>query len=203
MGTVLKLTNVRLSFPKLDIPDYYEGKKQKDTDVRSWNASFHILNDDPQRKAIDAAYEELAKAKFSSLGPKWKQKLENLRASDSKTTAWIDGMRKNNPVEGVWILSAKRRENDGPPIVVDNDMSPIYDRITREVIKGKEGRLFAGCYVNAQVDLWVQDGKTPGLRCGLLVVQRLKAGEAFGGGAAPNMADFEEVLDGADADDMS
>lgn len=200
MGTVLKLTNVRLSFPKLDIPRYYQDQKQKETDVRTWTASFHILNDDPQRKAIDAAYEALAQAKF---GPKWKQKLENLRTADSKTTAWIDGNRKNDPVEGVWILSAKRRETDGPPVVIDNDMSPIYDRITREVIKGKEGRLYAGCYVNAQVDLWVQDGKTPGLRCGLLVVQRLKAGEAFGGGAAPNMADFEEVLDGADADDMS
>ena len=200
MGTVLKLKDVRLSYPKLDVPDYYQGVKQKDTDVRKWNATFHILNDDPQRKLIDEAYRAEARAK---LGAKWEQRLANLISEGSKTTAWIDGMRKKDPVEGLWTLTANRRETDGPPVVIDNDMSPIYDRITRQVIQGKEGRLYAGCYVNAQVDIWVQDGKTPGLRCGLLVVQRLRAGESFGGGAAPRIADFEEVLDGADAEDMS
>lgn len=195
--TVLTLSNVRLSFPRLDIPDYFQGVKQRPNDVKQWSAAFHVDVTDPQKKLIDDALVEVAKAKW---GAKWAP-IHKALLPDPKGCCWVDGEAKGHP--GVMILSAKRRENEGPPLVYDNDKSPIYGP-DRMVLPGKEGRLFAGCYVKAQVEIWAQDNKAgKGLRCGLLIVQRMRKGEAFGGGSAPNPNDFEEIEDGADAEDLS
>lgn len=197
MGTVLKLNNVRLSYPRLDVPDYFNGVKSRPNDKKRWSASFHVDMTDPQKKMIDDALIAEAKAKWAN---KW-QAIHKAILPDPKGCCWVDGEAKGHP--GVMILSAHRYEDVGPPVVYDNDKSPIYGP-DRTVLPGKEGRLFAGCYVNAQVEIWAQDNKSgKGLRCGLLIVQRVRKGEAFGGGSAPNPDDFEEIEEGADAEDLS
>ncbi len=47
-----------------------------------------------------------------------------------------------------------------------------------------DGRIYAGCYVNFNVDIWAQDGQYTGIRCSLNGVQFVKDGDAFGGAAA-------------------
>ena len=55
-----------------------------------------------------------------------------------------------------------------------------------------------------QVEFWAQDNKTgKGLRATLLGVQRVRDGDAFGGGAAPSADDIGEIAEGADADDLA
>lgn len=197
MGTILNLKRVRLSYPRLDVPDFFQGVKSRPNEKKRWSASFHVNVDDPQKKLIDEVLIAEAKAKW---GAKW-QGIHKAILPDPKGCCWTDGESKGHP--GVMILSSHKYEDTGPPKVLDNDLSPIY-MPDRTVVSGKEGRLFAGCYVNCQVEIWTQDNKAgKALRCGLLVIQRVAKGEAFGGGSQADMEAFEEVEDGADAEDLS
>lgn len=206
MGVILKLNNVRLSFPKLDDPDYFTpGTKSRPTEKRRWSASFHIHKTDPQKAAVDAALKKLAEEKWAA---KANTNLLNI-LPDPKGCCWQDGARKEMP--DVFILNSHRYENQGRPIVIDSDMTSIYKQIeaggrlvaTNEIALGKAGRIYSGCYVNAKVEFWAQDNPSgKGLRATLLVVQRLKDGDAFGGGAAPNAEEFGEITEGADSDDL-
>ena len=100
-------------------------------------------------------------------------------------------------------LSAHRYQEKGRPLVFDNDKSPIY-QLDNTVYPGKEGRIYSGCFVNATVEIWAQDNKNgKGLRCTLLGIQRVRDGDAFGGGSRPDADDFDDVSEGADADDLS
>lgn len=210
MGIILNLSNVRLSFPKLDEPDYFKGIKQRPNDKRRWSAAFHIAADStairieagkpvgakgPAKMMIDDAWKEVAKSTWEK---KWELKLANI-LPDPKGCAWQDGARKETP--GVWILSTHRTEDKGRPMVIDTDKSPIY-KADNSLYEGKAGRIYSGMYVNAQVELWGQ--KEPeGLRGALLIIQRLRDGDAFSGGAAPNADTMGEVEEGADAEDMT
>ncbi|MDC5277565.1 DUF2815 family protein, partial [Acinetobacter baumannii] len=57
-----------------------------------------------------------------------------------------------------------------------------------------DGRPYAGCYVNAAIELWCQDnnyGKR--INASLRGVQFLKDGEAFAGGGVASEDDFEDL----------
>jgi hypothetical protein len=213
MGIVVMLNNVRLSFPKLDAPDYFQGKKQRENDKRRWSAAFHIapastaqfVTDKklmgapaPAKAFIDAVLVKCATEKWAD---KAKTHLSNI-LPDPKGCCWMDGARKDQ--EGVWILSSHRTEDQGRPIVMDNDMSPVYDRATGQMYSGKAGRIYSGMYVNAQVEFWAQDNAAgKALRATLMAIQRFKDGDAFSGATAPVTEAFGEVADGSDADDLS
>ena len=213
MGVVLQLSDVRLSFPKLEMPDYFKpGVQSRPGEKRRWSSAFHItpgrstaqrvvggkLSGDKgdAKKMIDDAMIEVAKEKFEK---KWQLEYDNL-ITDPKACAWQNGARKE--MAGVWILGTHRYESDGRPIVIDGDKSPIY-KPNGEIYPEKMGRLYSGMYVNAQVEIWAQGAPNKGLRGGLLIIQRLKDGDAFSGGAAPQLDTMGEVEDGADAEDMS
>jgi hypothetical protein len=213
MGLVVLLKDVRLSYPKLDAPEYFQGQKQRENDKRRWSASFHIGPQSlaqfvidkkvvgspmPAKKFIDDALVKVAAEKWND---KAKMHLANI-LPDPKGCCWQDGVRKD--VEGVWILASHRTEDQQRPIVIDTDLSPVYDRATGALLSGKAGRIYSGMYVNAQVELWAQDNKAgKGLRATLMVIQRLKDGDAFSGATAPVTEAFGEVADGSDADDLS
>lgn len=213
MGTNVFLTNVRLSYPQLEVPRYYKDIKQKETDKRSWSAAFligpesmaqHMKDGTPvgtpvsAKKFIDDALEKLAHETWND---KAKLKLMNI-LPDPKACAWQDGAKKE--MADTWVLTGKRTEDKGRPIVIDNDKSPIYKKDSNELQDGKAGRLFAGCFVNAHVELWSQKSPAPeGLRCGLVAIQRLRTGDSFGGGATPTADVFGEITDGADDEDLS
>jgi hypothetical protein len=218
---IFMLRDVRLSYPKLEEPEYFQGVKQRPDDKRRWSASYHVgpqsaatrLNEKGQvigkvesaKTAIDAALRELAKTQWTGNNEKGKPKFEAILASilsDPKGCCWLDGVRKDLD-DGTWILNSHRGEDKGRPLVMDNDKSPIY-KADGTLYEGKAGRVFSGCYVNAQVEFWAQDNKAgKGLRCTLMAIQRLRDGDAFSGGTAPIADAFAEVADGADADDMS
>jgi len=210
MGIVIQLSDVRLSFPKLDVPDYFKSVKQRPNDKKRWSAAFHI---GPQslaqrveggklvgvkgnaKAAIDEALKDVAKTTWEK---KWELKLSNI-LPDPKGCCWQDGARKEMP--GVWVLSSHRPEDKGRPLVMDTDKSPIY-KPDNSLYEGKAGRIYSGMYVNAQVEVWGQ-GEPEGLRCTLLIIQRLRDGDAFSGGAAPIAETMAEVSEGADAEDLS
>jgi len=188
------LRDVRCSFLVLGEPEQYEGKGPF-----RWSASFLVPYDSPQKKLVDKMIRAVAEAKW---GAKAGKILENI-ITDPKGCCWMDGKRKDyDGYEGHFALSSHRYQDKGRPMVIDTDKSPIYQN-DNTLYPGKAGRVYSGCFVNCQVELWAQDNKQgKGMRATLLTIQRNRDGDAFGGGSRPTADDFGEVEEGADADDI-
>jgi len=200
MGTVITLKNCRASFLTLGEAEYFSGAKQKPTDKRRWSATGLLPYDDPQIKLVDAMVQEVGKAKWER---KWTSIWENISTTPNLFFK-MDGKRKTYAgYEGHFALTAHRNEDKGRPMVLDTDKSPIY-KPTGELYEGKGGRLYSGCYCNLQIELWAQDNASgKGIRATLLAIQRFKDGDAFAGGSAADADAFEEIEEGADADDLT
>lgn len=212
MGTekqpgVITLRDVRASFLTLGEPERFQNKPENKP---RWSATGLVAYADAQIKTIDALIEEVAAAKWEK---KWKSYLENI-VVDPKACFKVDGKRKDYAgYEGMWALTAHRDAKKGRPLVLDTDKSPIYLGRNADASKGessndtyvsKAGRIYSGCYVNMQIQIWAQDNaQGKGIRAELLGVQRVKDGDAFSGGAAPDESAFEEITDGADSDDLT
>jgi len=195
MGLKLMLTDVRCSFLTLGEPEQYQGKGPF-----RWSATALVPYESPLRKKVEDALKQVAREK-------WEKKWENIYESlivDPKGCCWIDGKRKEyDGYQGHFALSAHRYQDKGRPLVMDTDKSPIY-KPNNEVYEGKGGRIYSGCFVNMQVEFWAQQNDNgKGLRASLLGIQRVRDGDAFGGGAAPSADDFGEIADGADTDDLA
>jgi hypothetical protein len=100
---------------------------------------------------------------------------------------YADGDLKDfNGAAGHMIVSATRALKDGPPKIVGRD--------GKTIITESSGLIYSGVYVNMSIDVWAQDNKFgKGIRAGLVAVQFVKHGEAFGGAAAATSDDFEDI----------
>ncbi len=200
MGTVITLKNVRGSFLTLGEPEYFGGQKEKPSDKARWSATGLLPYDDPQIKVLDAMIVEVAKSKWEK---KYAAILENILV-DPKACFKVDGKRKTyDGYAGNWAITAHRNEDKGRPLVLDTDKSPIY-KPNNDLYEGKAGRIYSGCYINLQLEVWAQDNKQgKGIRATLMGVQRFKDGDAFSGGSAPDAEAFDEVTEGADDDSLA
>lgn len=200
MGNVIVLKDVRCSFLTLGEPEYFGGVKSKPTDKRRWSATGLVPYSSPQLKIIDALIVEVAKTKWEK---KYPSILENI-LGDPKACFKVDGKRKDyTGYEGHWALTSHRNEDKGRPLVLDTDKSPIY-QADNNLYAGKAGRIYSGCYVNLQIEVWAQDNSSgKAIRATLLGVQRNRDGDAFAGGSAPDADAFEEITEGADSDDLT
>ncbi len=78
---------------------------------------------------------------------------------------------------GMMSLTAKRRPQDGPPMIINRDNTPV----TQE-----SGVIYSGCYVDALVEPFAYQGKpNSGVSCGLLTVRFRAQGPSFGGASVP------------------
>lgn len=174
----LRLSNVRLSFPHLFVPQ--PGIKDPKTGVTSeprWGAAFLIPKKTAHGKAQFAKYKAARdEAKAAKWGdPKnWPSlKPERLCMRDGDLESY-DGYKDH------WYLASSRptKTRDGqenaPPALVDRD--PNVN------LKRTDGKLYAGCFVNAVVRIWAQDDPAFGkrLNCSLEAVQWHEHGEPFG-----------------------
>ncbi len=196
---VITLKEGRGSFLTLGEPEYFGGKKTKDTDKKRWSATILLPYKDPQIAQIDALIKKVAQAKWEK---KWESILENILV-DPKACFKIDGKRKDYAgYEGMFAMTAHRNEEKGRPLVLDTDKSPIYTPKS-ELYEGKAGRLYSGAFINLQIQVWAQDNANgKAIRAEFLGIQRVRDGDAFSGGAAPDADAFEEITEGADADDL-
>ena len=81
------------------------------------------------------------------------------------------------------------------PLVLNSDKSPLTEA---------DGKPYAGCYVNVSLELWAQDnnyGKR--VNATLMGVQFYCDGDAFAGGGVASEDDFDDVSNGATADDLA
>lgn len=179
------LQNVRLSFP-----DIFEAVQYQGTGPFNYRLTLLVPEGDPQKKKIDEIIKAVATAK-------WAAKAGKILAAAPASKAGIcftDGSAKEyDGYQDHWALSATRPQDKGRPAIIDRDKSPLV---------AADGKPYAGCYVNASVEFWAQDNKFgTTIRCGLLGVQFLKDGDAFGGGSPADPDDFDELA--VEEDDMA
>jgi len=170
------LTNVRLSFPNLFDKATYNGNETK------YEATFLISKDD--KKTLDlirAKTKEALLEKYTTIDkiPKGITKgIKNcLRDGDD---ADYDGY------EGHMSFKASHKSR---PRTLDRKKVPI---------EADSGLLYAGCYVDAIVEIWIQDNQYGArINANLLAVRHREDGEAFGSGSIPQGVEdaFEDLED--------
>ena len=163
----IHLKNVRLSFPSLfRRAQFNPGEEGK------YEATFLFSKKD---KKLKAKIDKAIKTKIAESGIKV--------ASDKRCLKDGDEVEYNG-YEGMWSIKASQSRR---PTVIDRDRTPIAE---------EDNVIYAGCYVNAIIDLWVQNnsfGKR--VNANLYGVQFVKNGEAFGMGPVDVTDDFDDLSD--------
>jgi hypothetical protein len=169
----VKINGVRLGFPSLFKKAVYSGEATK------FCATFLIPKDSEDAKKLRKLVKAMIEEEFG--GKKIGSDKVCLKDGDE---AEYDGF------EGMWSIKAS---NDSKPTVLDRDRTPLT---------ADDGRPYAGCYVNAIIEIWAQDnsyGKR--INATLLGVQFAKDGEPFAGGRVASADDFDDVPWDDDDDD--
>jgi hypothetical protein len=183
MKVVLK--NVRLAFPDLWVAVQYQGKG-----AYRYGATFLVEPGSPNDMAIRKAINEAAAESFGSKAGAIVKSIEG----NSNKFCYQDGNAKDyDGFEDMMYLASHRGEKQGAPLVIDTNKQPLA---------ANAGKPYAGCYVNASVDIYAQKGENQGIRASLLAVQFFKDGDAFAGSRA-NPDDFEDLSEGADSEDFA
>ena len=185
IGRIL-LKDVRLAFPSLFEPTTVNGEGNP-----RYSAAFILPAEHPQIDEIRKKIEAVAREK-------WKDKAASTLTSLYKTgkVALHDGDEKAqyDGFAGNFFVTASAQEN-AAPTVIDRDRSPLTQR---------SGRPYPGCYVNASLEFWAQDnayGKR--INAQLRGVQFYKDGDSFSAGRPASSDEFEDVSEGADAEDFA
>ena len=163
------LKDVRLSFPSLFHKAVFDGKETK------FEATFLIdkAGNAAKIKEIKAAIDAMIKDDLK--GSKLPPDKVCMKDGDSIDYAGYAGTMS------LKASSTKR------PIIIDRDKSPLTE---------DDNKFYAGCYVNASLELWAQNnqfGKR--INCNLLGVQFMKDGEPFADGVKGSIDDFEAFTD--------
>lgn len=184
MATIF-LKDVRIAFC-----DLYEPRGFEDGGKKRYGATLLVEPDSPNDKLIRQTIQEAAIEKF---GDKDKAaKFVKSVAGQKGQFCYLDGDVKDyDGFAGNMALAAHRNDDQGAPAVVDRDKTPLPQ---------SSGKVYAGCYVNAKVDIWIQHPKYPGVRCTLAAVQFNRDGEAFAGSRA-NAEGFDDLGSDEEAED--
>ena len=170
----LKLNNVRMSFPQL-----FEAKTVNGEGKPAFSATFLLDPKDPQVKVINEAIDAVSKEKW---GAKADAHLKAARAADKSCLHSGDLKSAYDGFEGMLYVSAR---NALRPLVIDVNKAPLNEQ---------DGKPYAGCYVNASIELWAQDnnyGKR--INATLMGVQFYRDGESFVGGGVADADDFDDL----------
>jgi hypothetical protein len=197
MGTIVQLKHVRIAF----IDDLFEpGQFEGQGDFRH-TATFIV---EPTGANFKAVEEAIAKEATAMWAKKADSMMEDIRGNKNKCSWMKNKKDKTGEVydgfEDRWALSAVRKQKDGAPLFLHNIKDPATGKAQR--LTGKEGIIYAGCYVNAKVELWAQSGKYSGMRCGLLGVQFDGPGDSFGGASRVSDDGFD-AIEAEEADDLA
>lgn len=171
MKVVLK--NVRLSFP-----DLFTAKAFQAGDEPKYKATFLVEKGSDMEKTIEAAVKQVAKDKWNT---KADSVLKSIRNNPNKFCFQDGDSRDYDGYQGMMALSSS---NKARPLLIDRDKTPLT---------AADGRPYAGCYVNATVELFAYDKSGNGIAASLKGVQFVKDGDAFGGGAPASPDEFDDL----------
>lgn len=179
----VKLENVRLAFPQLFEPRAF-GEDGSDP---AYGGSFIFSKTHPAYKLVNTAIETVSEEKWEK---KAAEVLRQLRTADRICLHDGDSKPDYNGFPGNFFIASR---NKARPLVVDRNKSPLT---------AGDGRPYAGCYVNATLDIWAQANKFgKRINATLSGVQFFKDGDAFTGAPPASPDDFDDLSDGADSSD--
>ena len=184
----VSLTNVRLAFPALFEPKTVNGEGEPRFSAVAIidPASINVKN-------LDAAVKAVATEKWKDKAPAILQKLVSEgRVAFHKAAKTNSSGEVYAGFEDTFHLNAS---NKARPLVIDSNKSPLT---------AADGRPYAGCFVNMSIELWAQDnnfGKR--VNATLRGVQFVRDGDAFTGGLPASADEFEDLAEGATADDLA
>lgn len=170
---IVRLKNVRLSFPALFKPKAFE-----DGGEASFKATF-LLEDETNADditAIEEAIEAVLDEKYPTKRPKGIKLCLREGSEKPDTDGYRDDMK-------FITASSKKRV-------------PLVDKDISIPLSEEDGKPYAGCYVNASIRVWVQDNKWgKRVNASLRAVQFVKDGAPFGEKPVDVEEEFESVAD--------
>jgi len=199
MSTTVKLKHTTKDPVRLSFPDVFEAVEYEKGDGKfRYNATFLIVPGGNNDKAVKAAI----KAELVEQFAKKADEKEKQFAGNPNKNCYLSGDSKEyEGYQGMMTLTSHRKQKDGKPGVFDCTRAGPDGKPMPLVVS--DGKPYAGCYVNATVDIYVQKDPNPGVRCGLKGVFFAADGDAFSGAKAAAADDFD-IEEGADsADDLA
>ena len=160
----------RISFPHVFEPD--------NTEMGGGKYSVTLLIDKDDKDALALIEDGINNAKEYGKSSKWGGKIpkvlrEPLRDGD---------LSEREEEAGHWVL---RTSSTRRPLVLDQRRQEIFD----------QGEIYGGCYCSAIVTFAPYSMRSNGVGCYFDAIQKLKDGEAFGGGARTSVDDFDDFED--------
>lgn len=181
----ITLKNVRLAFA-----DIFEPKPFSDDSEPKYSASFLFAPTHPQVKEIKDTIKAVAKEKWAA---KADTNLKALEAAD-RTCLHNGDSKDYDGYAGNLFVSSSASEGKRP-VIKNRDNTPLVKA---------DGKPYAGCYVNAILDIWPMENKFgKRINATLLGVQFLKDGDAFAAGAVASDDDFEDLSAEDATDDLA
>lgn len=166
----ITLTGVRLSFP-----DIWKAKAIGDGDPK-FSASFFLdkTRDAGQINALRDAIKTMAVAQWPGTAEDAQSRVRDLRKAGKIRFCLHEGTEKDYEGYNDKMMFVNATSNNRPTIV-NRD---------RTALVAEDGKPYAGCYVDAKIELWVQDNQWgKGINADLRGIQFVKDGDPFG--AAP------------------
>lgn len=169
----ITIRNARLSFP-----DLFQARAYEDGGQAKYKATFLVPKGSAQAKEIEEAINRAATDKW---GAKAEAILKSIRGNPNRY-CYQDGETKTyDGYDGMMYISASNKVR---PTVIDRDRTPLTEG---------DGRPYAGCYVNAIIEIFTYENPGKGISASLSGVQFVKDGEAFSGGRPAKADDFEDL----------
>lgn len=179
------LKDVRAAFPAFHEPQSVGNSEP------AYGGPFIIPPDHPAVPLLDAAMEKAATDKWKAKG---EQILKKLIKDGEVCFIKADYLNSDgDPYDGFAGNYYVRTRSMVKPLILDRDKTPLTKM---------DGKPYAGCYVDAIVDVWAQDNQYgKGIRANLKGVQFRRDGDAFAGGAPASADEFEDLSEGIEDDD--
>lgn len=182
MSTKVMVMKARLAFPVLNEPEQFQGQGKA-----RYSGTLLIEPDSDSHKKCQAAMLTAAEAKWPGKGA---AALKGLTAG--LKVAMLDGDTKSDydGFPGMIFIRAHALVS-APPTLFDG---------AKKHLPRDTGVIYAGCYVNASIEFWVQDnqwGKR--INCTLCGVQYAGEGQSFSSSRPASDDEFEVVEEAIDS----
>lgn len=209
MSMKLKVTNTRVGFAN----GLFKARAMEEGQQAKYGADFILGPDSKVFKQVEKdgtktwVETTMKEAQLAVANEAWKGKgadvIEDLEGSKK---SYRNGNKRKNKdgeiyegYEDAWYVTAKSATK--PKLF---DRRPKNADGSENLVTEESGIIYSGCYVNVTFDLYANtQAKNKGIFAGLTGAQFVKDGDSFGGGGSAKADDFDDLGDGADADDMS
>lgn len=171
-------------YGRLSFPDLWRARMQGEEGEPKFAANVIIEPDHPCVAKLDAAIKAAAAEKWADKAKGMLTKLEaEGRLCLHKTARTNASGEVYEGYEDHYWVGANSKVK---PLTIDANKEPLAEQ---------DGKLYSGCYVNAQIDVFAHYHQKGGNRVLAQIkgVQFVKHGDAFGGGAPARPDDFDEV----------